>query len=60
MIELFLTVLAYFFVGLIGLTVIFEMIRLILLFIFFLVALFNSLPSWVKAVIGMLLVLLIL
>lgn len=60
MIELFLAVLAYFFIGLIGLAIIFEVIRIIVLIISFLVALFISLPSWAKAAIGMLLVLLIL
>lgn len=60
MIELFLTVLAYFFIGLIGLTIIFEIIRIIILIILFLIALFNQLPNWVKAVISILLLLMIL
>lgn len=60
MIELFLTVLAYFFIGLIGLTIIFEAIKMIVLIILFLITLFKQLTSWVKAVIVILLIVIII
>ena len=56
MIEIFLTLLLYVIIGSIGLFIMFEVIKIIILIIALLASLFMQLPDWLKAVIVILLV----